>query len=93
VAYHIRVQEKVIPKKFGIRTRETAKSDHPIVKGDLLKNCCGCGKIIDKELEELSVLWAENRGGFMRGHAWVARLRQVVSELQILVCIFQARKA
>jgi hypothetical protein len=44
VAYHIGVQKKVIPENFGTRTRETAKSDHPIIKGDLLENCCGCGK-------------------------------------------------
>jgi hypothetical protein len=44
VVYHIGVWEKVILEKFGIRTRETSKSDHPIVKGDLLENYCGCGK-------------------------------------------------
>jgi hypothetical protein len=46
VAYHIRVQEKLSPKNLGIRTCETAKSNFPIVKGDLLENCCGCGKLL-----------------------------------------------
>jgi hypothetical protein len=46
VAYHIEIREKVSPETIGIRIHDLAKSDFPIVKGDPLENCYGCGELL-----------------------------------------------